>query len=84
MENAAEISFEINAEIGGTAKTLRVEQQETSDGAPYYVCFDNDQHIAEIRKESNDHWVQLWGELDEPSISAIGKAIEQKELKNNG
>ncbi|MEH6306668.1 hypothetical protein RYH73_13515 [Olivibacter sp. CPCC 100613] len=80
MADTADISFNIKAHIQGAEKTLRVDQQETSDGAPYYSCFDKDQQLAEIRKEESNEWVQLWGELDQASLISIGKAIEQKEL----
>lgn len=80
MADKVDISFDIEANIQGTKKTLRVKQQETTDGAPYYTCFYDDQQLAEIRKESNNQWVTLWGELDESSLASIGKAIEQKEL----
>jgi hypothetical protein len=78
MVQTDESSFEINIHIAGSSRRLTVSPQETTDGAPYYVCLENQNQIAEVRKESNGDWVQLWGDLDEQSITAIGQAIDKK------
>lgn len=78
MVHTDETSFEINVSITGNSRRLIVSPRETTDGAPYYVCLENQQQIAEVRRESNGTWVQLWGNLDEQSVKVIGKAIEDK------
>lgn len=80
MTNTTDNSFEIVVNIAEKQKRLNIIPQETTDGAPYYICRENEQHLSEIRKESNGNWVQLWGDLEEQSIQAIGQAIDEKSM----
>jgi len=80
MTNTADTPFEIEVVVQGILKRLTVYPQETTDGAPYYVCRENQDEVAELRKETSQNWVQLWGELDHASITAIGDAIDKKQV----
>lgn len=80
MTHSTAAPFEIAIDIQGKRKNLTVTTEETTDGAPYYVCLDQNENLAEIRKESQGEWAQLWGDLDEKSIQAIGKAIDARQL----
>jgi len=76
MTHSAEAPFEIEVSIHSEKRRLTVKTEETTDGAPYYICSDGEDHVAEVRKETNGQWVQLWGDVDEESIEAIGEAID--------
>lgn len=80
MTHTTEPPFDIRAKINGVEQQLTVNTEETTDGAPYFVCLQNEEQITELRKESNGKWVQLWGNLDTLSILAIGKAIDSQSI----
>lgn len=80
MTHTADTSFEITVDIAKKQRKLNIIPQETTDGAPYYICREHEQHLSEIRKESNGNWVQLWGDLEEQNIQAIGQAIDEKSM----
>lgn len=69
--------FDITVNLNGTDKTITVKPDETSDGVEYYICKFRDEQITQIRLEEEGEWDQMWGELSEEDVNAIGKAIEQ-------
>jgi len=71
--------FDIVAYLSGEQKTINVKPDETSDGVAYFVCSTGDHELTQIRKEESGEWEQMWGELSQPEIDSIGKAIEQKQ-----
>jgi len=79
MTHTTEPPFDITAKVNGQEQRMTVKTEETTDGAPYFVCLQDDEQITELRKESDGRWVQLWGDLDTLSVLAIGKAIDCRE-----
>lgn len=71
--------FDIAVEIDGASKTIRVKPEETSDGVPYYSCYTDEAQITQIRLDEEGNWEQMWGELEQADINAIGKVIKEKE-----
>lgn len=67
--------FDIDVSIQGTSKTIHVKPDETSDGVEYYICFEGDEQISQIRLEGKDTWAQLWGDLSDMEVQELGKAI---------
>lgn len=70
-------SFEIETTIDGIKKKVQVKVEETTDGVPYYVCSVSGEQISEIRRENDNTWSQLWGDLNEETVKSIGKEIEK-------
>lgn len=68
--------FEIQVSLSGKDTAIRVKPDETSDGAPYFICDVSGNTITQLREETEGGWEQLWGELDEQEIATIGKAIK--------
>lgn len=71
--------FDIVVNLGGTSKTVKVKPAETSDGVPYYSCYAGDAQITQVRLDEDGNWEQLWGELPQEDIEAIGELIRQKQ-----
>jgi hypothetical protein len=71
--------FDIVINLDGQSKTIRVKPDETSDGIEYFVCKSGDDEITQIRQDEDHKWEQLWGELSDEEVTAIGEAIEQKQ-----
>lgn len=73
--------FEISVQLSGSVQTIQVKPEETTDGAEYFKCSLNDQHITQIRQEKDGDWEQIWGELNSIDVNNIGKAIAAKKDK---
>jgi len=73
--------FDIEVSVKGQQKNLHIKPDETSDGVEYFICFDDESELTQIRLETEGHWEQLWGELSEEDVNAIGQAIT-KQTKN--
>ncbi|MCX2480048.1 hypothetical protein OQY15_13190 [Pedobacter sp. MC2016-15] len=71
--------FDIVISLGGQSKTITVKPDETSDGVEYYKCKSGDEEITQIRQDEDHKWEQLWGDLSDEEVAAIGEAIEQKQ-----
>lgn len=71
--------FDIEANLDGGSKTIRVQPDETSDGVEYFICSTGDQQITQIRLDEDGNWEQLWGDLSQEDIDAIGERIKEKE-----
>jgi len=69
--------FEIVINLDGQSKTILVKPDETSDGVEYFICKSGDEQITQIRLDEDNKWEQLWGELSDENVAAIGEAIEQ-------
>lgn len=67
--------FEIEAAIGDKRQKIQVDMAETTDGVPYYKCSTSGKELTQIRKE-DQRWTQIWGELPEAEVTAIGKLID--------
>lgn len=74
-------NFTIDIAINGKQRSIDVHPQETSDGAPYYSCQLDGENITELRRDADQKWLQLWGELDQDTYTKIGHAIAAQELK---
>lgn len=70
--------FEINVALDGSEQTIRVQPDETSDGVEFYNCFTGEDKITQIRLDEEGTWDQIWGELEQTEVDAIGKAIQNK------
>jgi len=70
--------FDIIINLGGQSKTITVKPDETSDGVEYFNCTSGDEQLTQIRVNEDQKWEQLWGELSDEDVAAIGEAIEQK------
>jgi len=71
--------FDITADLNGNSKTLKVKPDETSDGVPFYSCYSDDTQITQIRLDEDGNWEQMWGELEQEDVDAIGKLVKEKE-----
>lgn len=70
--------FTIEVSIKGQTEQLVAKPQETSDGIEYFSCFKGDEQITQVRKENGDKWEQMWGELEDDEVNAIGKEITKQ------
>jgi len=70
--------FEVTANIDGADKTISVKPDETSDGVEYFICSEAGQKITQIRLDEDNQWEQMWGELSQDAVDAIGEAIKNK------
>lgn len=68
--------FQIRAQIGGEEKDITVKAAETSDSAPYYICFVDGKEVTEIRQEGQE-WKQIWKNLSDGEVQSIGNAISE-------
>ncbi|MDB5020071.1 MAG: hypothetical protein JWQ28_1198, partial [Pedobacter sp.] len=64
--------------INGQQESMVVKPQETSDGVEYFLCTVGDKQITQVRKEQADTWEQMWGDLDDEDVNAIGKEITKQ------
>ena len=69
--------FNISINLDGESKTISVNPAETSDGVEYYNCLVGSKQITQIRLNENQNWEQLWGDLSDEEVNAIGESIEQ-------
>jgi hypothetical protein len=67
--------FDIEVSVNGAQKTLHIKPKETSDSVEYFICFDGESELTQIRLETEGKWEQLWGELSEEDVASIGEAI---------
>ena len=67
--------FDVEVSIQGASKNIRIKPDETSDGVEYYICFEGDEQISQVRLEGKDTWAQLWGDLSDEEVQELGKAI---------
>jgi len=70
--------FDITVNISGEQKTITVQPDETSDGVEYYKCKSGGSEITQLRLDEDNNWEQLWGEISDEEVAAIGEAITQK------
>lgn len=80
MKDTAHQKFDISVNIdsnGNKTFELQVQPEETTDGVPYFVCKTNGVEISQLRKNEDNEWEQLWGDLNEETVQSIGKAIEE-------
>lgn len=73
--------FDITVNVNGESKNITVQPDETSDGVEYFICKDGDQQITQLRLDEEGNWEQLWGELGQEDVDAIGEVIKQQELE---
>ncbi|WP_316789493.1 hypothetical protein [Pedobacter frigoris] len=61
---------------GGKFKNghVTVQQSETTDGQPYYVCEVNDKEV-QLRHEGK--WEQIWGDLTSDQVDYLGNEISK-------
>lgn len=71
--------FEIVINLDGQSKTITVKPDETSDGVEYFICKSGDEEITQIRRDEDQKWEQLWGNLSDEDVATVGEAIEQKQ-----
>lgn len=74
-----EQAFEIQVNFDNAEQHIKVEPEETSDGAAYFKCSISGNAITQLREEPDGKWEQLWGSLDHTSVNAIGKAIKHNQ-----
>jgi hypothetical protein len=70
--------FTIGVTLNGQQQSLLVKPQETSDSVEYFLCFDGDEQVTQVRKDHGDKWEQMWGDLNEDDVNAIGKEITKQ------
>ena len=71
--------FEVLVNLDGSDQTILIKPEETSDGAEYYNCMLGGKQLSEIREDVKGEWEQLWGNLTQAKVNAIGKAIKAKQ-----
>ena len=67
--------FEITVNIDGEEKQITVKPDETSDGVEFYKCTIASESFTQIRQGDEGEWEQLWGDLDQQTVDAIGSVI---------
>jgi len=67
--------FEITVNIDGEEKQITVKPDETSDGVEFYKCSIAAESFTQIRQGDEGEWEQLWGDLDQQTVDAIGSVI---------
>lgn len=72
--------FDIVVKLQDGEQSLQVKPEETSDGVPYYGVYNEDWQLTQIRKDEDNNWEQMWGDLPQGDVEAIGKLITEKEL----
>lgn len=70
-------AFEITVQLQAGNQTLRIQPDETSDGVEYFICYAGENKLTQIRLDENSSWEQLWGELSQEDINAIGQSIKE-------
>lgn len=70
--------FTIEVSIKGQLEHIVVKPQETSDGVEYFLCLKGDKQITQVRKDNGSRWEQMWGELDDDEVNAIGREITKQ------
>jgi hypothetical protein len=75
--------FDIEVSLNGQQKNIHVKPDETSDGVEYFICFDDENELTQIRLETEGNWEQMWGELSKTDVDAIGEAITKQTKDGN-
>jgi hypothetical protein len=70
--------FTIEVSLNGQQERIVVKPQETSDGVEYFLCFKGDEQVTQVRKDNGDKWEQMWGDLEDDEVNAIGKEITKQ------
>lgn len=81
MKDTKYQKFNISVNIGDDsykAYDLQIQPEDTTDGVPYYICETNGIEISRLRRNEHSQWEQIWGDLDDKTVSNIGKAIEKR------
>lgn len=52
-----------------------VQQAETTDGQPYYICKVDGKEI-QLRNEGK--WEQIWGDLNHEQVDELGREITRQ------
>lgn len=71
-------AFDITVHLHGKEQTINVQPDETSDGVEYFICSTGDSKLTQIRLDEDQKWEQIWGELQQEEVNAIGKVIKEK------
>ncbi|WP_157558239.1 hypothetical protein [Niabella aurantiaca] len=80
METGKE-QFSIEATIGGKRTQIQVTPAETTDGVAFYKCTAGSDEITQIRNDEG-FWKQVWGDLSDEEVKAIGAVIDSYQEKN--
>lgn len=73
--------FAIEVTIDGKRTQLQVTPAETTDGVTFYKCRAGDDEITQIRNDEGI-WKQIWGDLSDEEVKAIGAVIDSYTEKN--
>lgn len=74
MENNGR-AFSVQARVEGQMQEVLVLTSETTDGITFYNCRIHGNEITQIRKDEQ-MWKQIWGNISQEDVNAIGEAIE--------
>ncbi|MCH5599412.1 hypothetical protein [Niabella ginsengisoli] len=75
MEHNNGREFSVQAVVNGQSQEVLVLTSETTDGVTFYNCRIHGNEITQIRKDDQE-WKQIWGQIPEEDVKAIGEAIE--------
>ncbi|MGC4235842.1 MAG: hypothetical protein QM594_22920 [Niabella sp.] len=81
MENNDGRAFSVQARVNGQMQEVFVLTSETTDGVTFYNCRVNENEITQIRKDEQV-WKQIWGNISQEDVNAIGEAIEGSVLQD--
>ncbi|GAB3421624.1 hypothetical protein [Niabella aquatica] len=81
MEDNNGREFSVQARVNGQMQEVWVLTSETTDGITFYNCRVNGNKITQIRKDEQI-WKQIWGDISEEDVKAIGEAIEGSILQD--
>ncbi|MCD2425855.1 hypothetical protein LQ567_23935 [Niabella pedocola] len=73
--------FAIEVTIDGKRTQLQVTPAETTDGVTFYKCMAGADEITQIRNDEGI-WKQIWGDLSDEEVKAIGAVIDSYTEKN--
>ncbi|WP_300597273.1 hypothetical protein [Niabella sp.] len=73
--------FSIEATIDGKRTQIQVTPAETTDGVTFYKCTAGSEEITQIRNDEG-FWKQIWGDLSDEEVKAIGAVIDSFAEKN--
>mgnify|MGYP006871067728 CR=1 FL=1 len=80
MENNGR-AFSVQARVEGQMQEVLVLTSETTDGITFYNCRIHGNEITQIRKDEQ-MWKQIWGNISQEDVNAIGEAIEGSVLQD--
>lgn len=81
MENNNGRAFSVQARVDGQMQEVSVLTSETTDGVTFYNCRIHESEITQIRKDEQI-WKQIWGNISQEDVNAIGEAIEGSVLQD--